>query len=60
MTELLTTTDLCSNCKEEERENYLVRLPIATTKRVEVVACPYCDGHDGPGKTLIELAYQPR
>jgi hypothetical protein len=54
--------EVCSDCKEEGRpEQFLVRLPIVTEKRrIECVACPYCDGHDGSGKEMIELAYTPR
>jgi len=49
--------NLCSDCKEEGRpDQVLVRLPIVTEhKRIECVACPYCDGKD-----IIELAYNPR
>lgn len=50
------TEELCKSCKEAERENFLVALPVTTEKqRLTVKVCPHCDGQE-----TLRLAYLPR
>jgi hypothetical protein len=62
LTDVEFSDEVCSDCRDEGRSHQLlVKLPIVTEKRrITCVACPYCDGHDGDGKEMIELAYTPR